>query len=74
MAESAAALIPQTRATTTWGTPSIDLRAGCLAALATAGVRDVQLVGGCTLEDERLYSYRRSPVTGRFAGVVKMEG
>jgi YfiH family protein len=74
MADDAAALIPATRARTTWGTPSVDLRAGCRAVLEAAGVRDVRSVGGCTIEDDRFYSYRRSPVTGRFAGVVRMVG
>ena len=72
MQDDACAVLPQTRAATTWGTPSLDLRAGCRAALGAEGVHDVQLVGGCTVEDDRFYSYRRSPVTGRFAGVVKM--
>lgn len=74
MQEDAALLLPATRAWTTWGTPSLDLRAGCSAVLEAAGVADVRRVGGCTIEDERFYSYRRSPVTGRFAGVVKMVG
>jgi hypothetical protein len=74
MQDEACAALPALRARTTAGTPSLDLRAGCRAALATAGVRDVRLVGGCTIEDDGFYSYRRSPVTGRFAGVVKMVG
>ena len=74
MQDAACAVLPQARATTTWGAPSLDLRAGCRAALAAAGVTDVVLVGGCTIEDERLYSYRRARVTGRFAGAVMMTG
>jgi YfiH family protein len=66
------ALLPQARSTTAWGTPSLDLRAGCRAVLQAEGVCDIQFVGGCTVEDERFFSYRRSPVTGRFAGVVRM--
>jgi copper oxidase (laccase) domain-containing protein len=50
----------------------MDLRAGCVAVLARAGVDDVQVVGGCTIEDEGLFSYRRAAVTGRFAGVVRL--
>lgn len=74
MRRDAAQRIPATRSRTTWGTPSIDLRAGCRAELEAAGVEDVSIIGGCTVEDERYFSYRRSPVTGRFAGVVMMAG
>jgi copper oxidase (laccase) domain-containing protein len=30
----------------------------------------VEHSGGCTLEDETLFSYRRDSRTGRFAGLV----
>ncbi len=70
MRDDAALLVPETSATTRQGTPAIDLRAGCAAVLRRAGVTDVLVVGGCTIEDEGLYSYRRAEVTGRFAGVV----
>jgi YfiH family protein len=70
--ERACARRPELRATTTWGTPSLDLRAGAVAELSRLGVADVRLVGGCTIEDSSFYSYRRSPVTGRFAGVVTL--
>ncbi|MGZ4651482.1 MAG: polyphenol oxidase family protein [Kineosporiaceae bacterium] len=68
--ERACAHRPALRATTTWGTPSLDLRAGAVAELTALGLAAVRTVGGCTIEDPALYSYRRSPVTGRFAGVV----
>jgi polyphenol oxidase len=70
MRDDAARVLPSTAATTRQGTPSMDLRAGCAEALARCGVPDVRAVGGCTIEDEGLYSYRRAAVTGRFAGVV----
>lgn len=70
MQEEAVTLMPELRATTTWGTPSLDLRAGAVAQLRALGLGAVGTVGGCTVEDESLYSYRRTPVTGRFAGVV----
>lgn len=70
MRDDAAARIPATAATTRAGTPSIDLRAGCLEVLARVGVADVSAVGGCTIDDAGLFSYRRSKVTGRFGGVV----
>jgi YfiH family protein len=72
MQEQAAAERPEVRATTTWGTPALDLRAGAAAELRGLGLADVALVGGCTIEDPSLYSYRRRQVTGRFAGLVTL--
>lgn len=68
------AAAPGSAATTTWGTPSLDLRAGATRALERMGVREVRTVGGCTIEDPGLFSYRREGVTGRFAGVVVCPG
>src|SRR5699024_2918953 len=72
MREEAAAVLPETRARTSWGTPSLDLRAGAVAVLEAAGVPRPAIDADhpCTLEDERFYSYRRHPRTGRFAGVL----
>lgn len=70
--EQACARRPELQATTTWGTPALDLRAGVVAELSDLGIADARLVGGCTIEDSSFYSYRRSPVTGRFAGVVTL--
>jgi YfiH family protein len=70
LADEAAAGHSELRGTTTWGTPSLDLRAGAAAELRRGGVAHVAFVGGCTIEDVSLYSYRRRQVTGRFAGVV----
>ena len=70
MRDEVEAAVPGTATTTSWGTPALDLRAGARLALAALGVRDVRLVGGCTIEDPTLYSFRRDRVTGRFAGVV----
>jgi len=72
MADDAAARLPATRARTRRGTPSMDLRAGCREALAVVGVTRVVDVGGCTIDDDSWFSYRRAPRTGRFAGVVRM--
>src|SRR5699024_630894 len=73
--EEAAALLPQTWARTSWGTPSLDLRAGAVAELEAAGVprAPVDAEHPCTLEDDRVYSYRRHPRTGRFAGVIRRD-
>lgn len=67
------AVRPAAPATTLWGTPSLDLPGGCAALLREAGVAAVTTVGGCTIEDDGSYSYRRNGVTGRFAGVVRIE-
>lgn len=70
MRDEVAALVPETYAETTWGTPSLDLGAGVAAQLATADVA-VTVVGGCTLEDHRFHSYRRDgQESGRIAGLV----
>ena len=73
--DEAAARVPETFAETSWGTPSLDLRAGAAAMLEAAGVRTVaiDLDHPCTLEEEEYFSYRRDHVTGRFAGVVGRE-
>lgn len=70
MRDEVAALVPETYAETTWGTPSLDLGAGVAAQLAAADVA-VTVVGGCTLEDDRYHSYRRDGQdSGRLAGLV----
>ena len=72
MREEVAALVPETRAETSWGTPSLDLGAGVEAQLRAAGVA-VTRVPGCTLHDEGLHSYRRDGErSGRIAGLVWM--
>jgi YfiH family protein len=64
-----AAVVPATASETSWGTPALDLPAGVRSQLSEAGVV-VEYSGGCTLEDEGLFSYRRDARTGRFAGLV----
>jgi len=72
MADAVEAAVPGTRATTSAGTPSVDLAAGARSLLRAAGLRSVAVVGGCTLEQpERWFSYRRDGVTGRHAGLVR---
>lgn len=73
MQAAAAAQVPAVRATTRWGTPSIDLRAGCHEILHGLGVTHIRDVKRCTIDDDTWYSYRRSPVTGRFAGVIGVD-
>lgn len=69
------AVVPEARATTSWGTPALDLPAGVLAALARRGVH-AEHVDACTRTDERWYSHRRATAagttTGRQAGLVTL--
>jgi polyphenol oxidase len=78
MRDEVAAVWPETWATTTWGTPALDLPAGAVAALGRVDVHDVRTLEICTFTDERFYSHRRaqrdSGTTGRFAGVIRLEG
>ncbi|MBT2512079.1 polyphenol oxidase family protein [Arthrobacter sp. ISL-30] len=67
--EEVAAVEPSTWATTSWDTPALDLPAGVSAQLRSEGVR-IEYSGGCTLENGKLFSYRRNKETGRFAGLV----
>ncbi len=69
---------PATWSTTSWGTPALDLPAGVVADLESAGVASVVRVPACTIEDERFFSHRRATrqgtTTGRFAGLVALGG
>ncbi|MBI2243730.1 MAG: polyphenol oxidase family protein [Nocardioides sp.] len=68
--EEVAAAVPATRATTSWGTPALDLGAGVRDQLDAAGCSVVE-VGGCTRELPALHSHRRDgAAAGRLAGVV----
>jgi YfiH family protein len=69
--DEVAAVVPEARSTTSWGTPALDLGAGVRAQLAAAGVPDVRLVGACTREDPTWPSHRRDGAGAtRFAGVI----
>lgn len=70
--DEVAAVVPETRATTSWGTPALDLGAGVATQLRAAGARVVD-VAACTLESPDLYSYRRDGAgSGRLAGLVRL--
>ncbi len=71
--EEVVAIVPETRATTAWGTPALDLPAGVAAQLRRAGVRHVSDQERDTWTDPALFSYRRAQRTGRFAGVVRLD-
>jgi polyphenol oxidase len=67
---------PAAVATTTWGTPSLDLPAAVETRLDDLGVAGHQRVGGCTRCDpeQRWFSHRADPDTGRQLGVVVRRG
>ena len=69
MRDESVARLPEAAAETSWGTPSLDLPAGAHAVLTARGV-DVERIDRCTVEDELLFSHRRAPGRGRFAGLV----
>lgn len=74
MRDEVAALVPAARATTTWGTPSLDLPAAVRAQLEAVGVGTIAIVGPCTRETPDLFSHRREGETGRSAGVIVCGG
>lgn len=72
MQQEVAAIEPASRATTAWGTPSLDLGAGVRAQLEREDVRVVD-ESRCTRESPDLYSYRRDGAgAGRLAGVIRL--
>lgn len=73
MRSDVAAVVPASWSTTSLGTPGLDLPAGVRSQLEADEVT-VEYCGGCTLEDPGLFSYRRDPGTGRFAGLVWADG
>ena len=60
---------PVAEATTTWGTPSLDLPAAVTAVLQERGIEVVR-VGGCTRCEPGWFSHRADPDTGRQLGLV----
>lgn len=60
-------------ATTTWGTPALDLPAGVHAALVEAGVGEVHDDAGCTACDTRWFSHRARREVERFATTAWLE-
>jgi YfiH family protein len=65
-------VVPEAWAETSWGTPAVDVGAGVRAQLEAAGCTVVD-ASRCTIEDTRLYSYRRDGSrAGRLAGLVRI--
>lgn len=75
MRDEVAAAVPEAFATTSDGTPGLDLPSGVVAQLAARGVVATR-VERCTLEDPELFSHRRASAagttTGRQAGIVAL--
>lgn len=70
--DEVATSVPAARATTSWGTPSLDLGAGVRSQLEADGVTVVD-ASRCTRESEDLYSYRRDGArAGRHAGLIRL--
>lgn len=69
MQDEAVARIPELEATTSWGTPALALASGAQAVLRARGVA-VERIALDTFTDERVFSHRRAPGRGRFAGLV----
>jgi YfiH family protein len=71
MQDAVAAVEPASRATTSWGTPSVDVGAGVRAQLERDGVAVTDL-STCTRESPDLFSYRRDGKrSGRQAGIIR---
>lgn len=70
MRAEVAAVVPEAWATTSWGTPAVDMAAGVRAQLAAYGVQMGEHSHICTLESADHFSYRRDRVTGRLASYV----
>ena len=79
LARSVAAPVPAAAATTTWGTPSLDLPAAVVAQLQAAGVARIERAGGCTrCSGSAWFSHRAATAgaapAGRQAGIVVRAG
>jgi purine-nucleoside/S-methyl-5'-thioadenosine phosphorylase / adenosine deaminase len=72
MRSDVAAVVPDSYAETSWGTPSLDLAAGLRAQLGELDV-SVHDASRCTRESADLYSYRRDGErAGRLAALVRL--
>lgn len=74
MRSEVAAVVPEAYATTSWGTPSVDVASGVHAQLARAGVVMSDTCHVCTVESQDHFSFRRDRTTGRLAGYVWLGG
>jgi len=72
LARVAVAAGPELVGATAAGAPALDLVGGIRAALARAGVVEVEDLGICTAESRNHYSFRRDGITGRQGVVVAL--
>jgi YfiH family protein len=71
MHDDVVAVEPASSATTSWGTPAVDVGAGVRAQLERDSVGVVDL-SSCTRESPELFSYRRDGrLSGRQAGLIR---
>ncbi len=61
---------PAAATRTSANTPSLDLVAGLITDLKSLGIKSIDNQSRCTVESDDLFSYRRSAITGRQAGLV----
>ncbi len=61
---------PTAATRTSANTPSLDLVAGLITDLKSLGIKSIYNQSRCTVESDDLFSYRRSAITGRQAGLV----
>ena len=73
MAADVEAALPGSRTKTSRGTPGLDIRAGIARQLRELGVASIDIDPRCTIDDDALFSHRRSAPTGRLASLVWME-
>nr|WP_229324827.1 peptidoglycan editing factor PgeF [Streptomyces sp. UNOC14_S4] len=73
MRAEVAEVVPEARATTRKGTPSVDVAAGVRAQLHRLGIRVAKQSPVCTLESADHFSYRRERITGRLASYVWLD-
>lgn len=65
---------PEARATTSWGSPAVDLAAAVVGILRRAGVPRITGPLACTACDPRWFSHRRDPSSGRGWGLIVRRG
>lgn len=71
MVQRSEKLLPQVRARTSWGTPSLDLAGAARIQLGDNGLQEVVLSGECTHENPQYHSYRRNKAAGRQATIIR---
>ncbi|MCT2593386.1 peptidoglycan editing factor PgeF [Streptomyces sp. N2-109] len=71
--DAVAEVVPEAYATTSWGTPALDMAAGVRAQLAAMGVTTLEQSTVCTKESADHFSYRRDKNTGRLASYVWLD-